>query len=98
VALSTDDRGMWDSNLTDEYYVAVKEFNLSWNELVQLGRNSLSYSFLDAATKARLLADYERRVAAFAEGFRREGWAALRNTRPETYGFICRRYQVCITR
>jgi adenosine deaminase CECR1 len=98
VALSTDDRGMWDSNLTDEYYVAVKEFNLSWNELVQLGRNSLAYSFLDAATKAQLLADYERRVAAFAEGFRKEGWAALRNTRPETYGFICRRYRVCITR
>ena len=54
--------------------------------------------FLDAATKARLLADYERRVAAFAEGFRKEGWAALRNTRPETYGFICRRYQICMTR
>jgi len=33
VALSTDDRGMWDSSITDEYFVAVKEFNLSWKEL-----------------------------------------------------------------
>ena len=32
----------WDSNLTDEYYTAVTAFNLSWNELVSLGRNSLS--------------------------------------------------------
>ena len=32
VALSTDDRGMWDSNMSDEFYVAVKEFNLSWTK------------------------------------------------------------------
>ncbi len=29
VALSTDDRGMWDSNMTDEFFVAVTEFNLT---------------------------------------------------------------------
>ncbi|MEJ1972057.1 MAG: hypothetical protein WDM96_06160 [Lacunisphaera sp.] len=29
VCLNTDDRGMWDSNLTDEYYTAVTTFNLS---------------------------------------------------------------------
>ena len=96
VALSTDDRGMWDSNLTDEFFVAVKEFNLSWDEIVQLGRNSLQYSFLDPATKARLLADYEKRIAAFAQGFQKKGWASLSTTRPVTYTFICRRYQVCM--
>src|SRR6202011_6287022 len=60
VALSTDDRGMWDSNMTDEYFVAVREFNLSWEEMVGLGRNSLAHSFLDAATKQRLLTEYAR--------------------------------------
>ena len=40
VALSTDDRGMWDSTMTNEYFVAVKEFNLSWQELISLGENS----------------------------------------------------------
>ena len=65
VALSTDDRGMWDSNMSDEFYVAVKEFNLSWEEIVKLGRNSLHHSFLDEPTKQRLLADYDKRVAAF---------------------------------
>jgi adenosine deaminase CECR1 len=54
VALSTDDRGMWDSNVSDEFYVAVKEFNLSWEEIVKLSRNSLQFFFDDAGTKQRL--------------------------------------------
>jgi len=96
VALSTDDRGMWDSNLTDEYFVAVREFNLSWEELTQLGHNSLQYSFLDEPTKQRLLADYERRVGAFVERFRSQGAAALREVKPVSYQFTCRHYQLCL--
>jgi adenosine deaminase CECR1 len=97
VALSTDDRGMWDSNMTDEFFVAVKEFNLSWEEIVKLGRNSLYYSFLDEPTKQRLLANYDKRMAAFAEGFQRKGWDALRDTKPVSYGFLCRHYQLCLS-
>lgn len=63
--LNTDDRGMWHSNMTDEYFVAVKNFNLSWNELVTLGENSLKHSFLDDATKAQLLQDYFLDVLSF---------------------------------
>jgi adenosine deaminase CECR1 len=96
VALSTDDRGMWDSNMSDEFYVAVKEFNLSWEEIVKLGRNSLYYSFLDAPTKERLLAGYDKRMAAFAESFQRKGWDALRDAQPVSYGFLCRHYQICL--
>jgi adenosine deaminase len=29
VCLNTDDRGMWGSTMTDEYFVAVRHFNLS---------------------------------------------------------------------
>ena len=96
VALSTDDRGMWDSNLTDEYFVAVKEFNLSWEEMVQLGRNSLQYSFLDAPTKQKLLADYEKRVQTFAQRFQSKGWKALEGVKPVSYSFLCKHYQVCM--
>jgi adenosine deaminase CECR1 len=96
VALSTDDRGMWDSNLSDEFFVAVKEFNLSWEEIVKLGRNSLQYSFLDAPTKQRLLANYDKRIAAFALQFQQKGWASLANSKPVSYGFLCRRYQICL--
>ena len=96
VALSTDDRGMWDSNMTDEYFVAVREFNLSWEEMTQLGRNSLKYSFLDDATKQRLLANYEKRVQAFAQGFQSKGMGGLSGTKPVSYSFLCKHYQVCL--
>jgi len=96
VALSTDDRGMWDSNMTDEFYVAVKEFNLSWDEILLLGRNSLRYSFVDPATKARLLADYDRRMTEFAARFQKGGVGALSGVKPVTYHFICNHYKVCM--
>jgi len=96
VALSTDDRGMWDSNMSDEFYVAVKEFNLSWEEIVKLSRNSLQYSFVDQATKQRLLAAYDKRIAAFETQYQKKGWAALADTKPVSYGFLCRHYQVCL--
>ncbi len=96
VALSTDDRGMWDSNMSDEFFVATREFNLSWEEIVNLGRNSLQFSFLDEPTKQRLLADYDRRVAAFAARFRKDGWKSLDGITPVSYGFLCRHYQVCL--
>ena len=96
VALSTDDRGMWDSNLTDEYFVAVREFNLSWEELVQLGRNSLKYSFLDEPTKQKLLAAYEKRVRTFAQQFQNKGWAAFEGVKPVSYSFLCKHYELCL--
>ena len=64
-ALSTDDRGMFDSTLTDEFYIAVTEFNLSWEEVLTLGTNSLQYSFLQPDVKAQQLALYHQRVAEF---------------------------------
>ena len=95
VALSTDDRGMWDSTLTDEFFVAVREYGLSWAELRTLGRNSLAFSFLDEATKSRLLTEYERRMDQFAKDFQRRGVAALDEVQPLRRGFICRHYGLC---
>ena len=53
VCLNTDDRGSWDSNMTDEYFTAVTTFNLSWAEVVQLGRNSLEWAFADEQLKKK---------------------------------------------
>lgn len=97
VALSTDDRGMWDSNLTDEFFVAVKEFNLSWEELVQLGRNSLQYGFMQPEVKADLLAKYESRMARFASQFKKRGKDTLPKE-PPMRGFICKHYKLCPAR
>jgi adenosine deaminase CECR1 len=95
VALSTDDRGMWDSTMTDEYFVAVTEFNLSWDELVGLGQNSLTYSFASEAEKQRLLADYAARVSQFVENFQRKGKSMLHKVKPTKRLFICQKYQLC---
>ncbi|MFO1446850.1 MAG: hypothetical protein U1F61_01635 [Opitutaceae bacterium] len=94
VCLNTDDRGMWDSSMTDEYFTAVTTFNLSWDELVQLGRNSLAFSFAQPEVKAALLADYDARLAAFVARYQNgtvtEALARLSSVRPVTYGYARR--------
>jgi adenosine deaminase CECR1 len=91
VCLNTDDRGMWDSNLTDEYYTAVTTFNLSWDEMVQLGRNSLAFSFAPPPVKAKLLADFERDIAAFeAKYVPANSLSQLASVKPVAYGYAQR--------
>jgi adenosine deaminase CECR1 len=94
VALSTDDRGMWDSNLTDEFFVAVKEFNLSWDELVTLSRNSLRFAFAPDVVKADMLSRLAIRIDDFRRQVATRPAAALDAT-AHSYGFTCRRYGLC---
>lgn len=91
VCLNTDDRGMWDSNLTDEYYTAVTNYNLSWEELIPMGRNSLTYSFAQPEVKAKLLTDYDNAVAAFEARYApADSLTKLKNVKPVTYGYAKR--------
>ena len=95
--LNTDDRGMWDSNMTDEYYTAVTLFNLSWAELTGLARSSLRHGFMEAELKEKLFADHERRLAEFeariAAGTPEEALATLAaQTRPVAYGYARRNW------
>jgi adenosine deaminase CECR1 len=94
VALSTDDRGMWDSTLTDEFFVAVREFNLSWDELRTLGHNSLAFSFLADSEKRALLERLDERLADFEARIGRRPQATLAAD-AVSYGFLCRRYGLC---
>jgi adenosine deaminase CECR1 len=94
VALSTDDRGMWDSNITDEFFVAVREFNLSWEELKQLGRNSLRHAFAPEPLKSELLKRLESRVESFESTIATAPASALSSS-ARGYGFICDHYQLC---
>ncbi len=95
VALSTDDRGMWSSNITDEFFVATKEFNLSWGELKRLSTNSIKYGFMEPDVKARLLKTYEKRIAEFEKKFVRSGLEAVATKKAITYEFMCRYYKLC---
>jgi adenosine deaminase CECR1 len=91
VCLNTDDRGSWDSNMTDEYYTAVTNFQLTWAEIVQLGRNSLSYSFAEPALKEKMLREYDRDLAAFAQKFDTAGWReTLKTVKPAVSGYAAR--------
>ena len=94
VSLSTDDRGMWDSTMTDEFYVAVTEFDLSWDEIKLLSRNSLAHAFVSPAIKQELLEDFEAKMARFEREMSRSGVAKL-PPMPETQSFICKRYELC---
>jgi adenosine deaminase CECR1 len=97
VALSTDDRGMWDSTMTDEFYVAVREFNLSWAEVKLLSHNSLQYSFLDEPTKAELIKAWQQRMERFEAVAENQGTAAASTGAPQYRSFICRQYEICVT-
>lgn len=47
VALSTDDEGVSRTDLTNEYLRAVTEHGLSYSQIRQISRDSLTYSFLE---------------------------------------------------
>jgi adenosine deaminase CECR1 len=96
VCLNTDDRGMWDSNLTDEYFTAVTLFHLSWAEMLSMGRDSLAHAFVQPEDKARLLADFDRRIASFEQRYGApslEGaLGSLASVKPVTYGYARRNW------
>ncbi len=91
VCLNTDDRGSWDSNMTDEYMHAVQLFRLTWREMVEMARNSIRYSFAPEEMKAAMMESYERDLAAFEKRMNREDWAAeLEKIKPEVSGYARR--------
>ncbi|MEM7790055.1 MAG: adenosine deaminase [Verrucomicrobiota bacterium] len=86
--LNTDDRGMWDSNFTDEVYVAVERFNLSWEELKKVARYSYEYCFAEPDLKKSLRADYESQLSAFEAQFSESNWQSIVSGVPAvTHGY-----------
>ena len=86
VCLNTDDRGAMRSSLTDDYFLAVKHFNLSWQELVRIGRYSLEFAFVEEPVKAKLLALFEQRAKLFAVRYSVPNWRGVPRT-PQVSGF-----------
>lgn len=74
VCLNTDDPGVWDSNLTDEHFTASRHFGLTWDEMKQMARDSLRYSFAPSEVKRLMLANYEIAIQGFESRFAK-GWA-----------------------
>jgi adenosine deaminase CECR1 len=93
VCLNTDDRGMWDSTMTDEYYSAVTTFGLTWPEIVQLGENSLTYAFAEDDVKTRLIEDYRRGMADFEDRYLSvDSLKRLERIQPIAFGYAKRNW------
>jgi len=75
--------------LHDEYFTAVTTYNLTWEEIVRIGRNSLEYSFRRAPrSKARLLADYEKAVSPVELKYGADNWReSLGRVTPHVSGY-----------
>ncbi len=65
VALVTDDMGVARSSHTLEFVKAVEEHGLDYLTVKRLVRNSIAFSFADAATKARLQGELSAAFVAF---------------------------------
>lgn len=76
VVLSTDDAAVERIDLTNEYFRAARDYRLGYSALRSIARASLTYSFLDDATKRAELARFDRASAAF------EGAVAASNSVP----------------
>jgi adenosine deaminase len=76
VVLSTDDEGVSRTHLTQEYQRAVLAYNLTYPDLKSIVRNSIEYSFLPPAEKARARLDLEKRFEQFEKNRNREGATA----------------------
>lgn len=50
VVLSTDDEGILRTDLTTQYVTAAYEHGVSYNDIKQMNRNALTYSFLDGVS------------------------------------------------
>ena len=91
VCLNTDDLGILDSNLTDEYFAAIALFDLTWAEVVQIGRWSLEFSFAEEALKKKLLARFDANVSRFEKEYSAADWRArLSGVRPQPSGSTLR--------
>lgn len=65
VTLNTDDPGVFETDLSREFFLAVTTFNLSWAEVKRLSRNSLERAFATKEEKQALLQRWEREMAEF---------------------------------
>jgi adenosine deaminase/adenosine deaminase CECR1 len=66
--ISTDDAGVTRHNLAGEYVLFASRYKPSYAELKKTSYNSIRYSFLPQADKARLTRQLDARFAKFEAG------------------------------
>lgn len=66
MSLNTDDGGIFETTITDEFAAAVQAFDLTWQQVEELCENSLLYAFCSDRDKKELLATWKRRWEYFS--------------------------------
>ena len=63
--ICTDDPGILRTSLTEEYALAAYRYNLSYDEIKQMSRNAIEYSFLPENKKTELLKAFDDKIVVF---------------------------------
>jgi len=74
ICLSTDNPGVFGSQLTDEFYLAATAWEASYSELAVMTRASLQHCFAPPPVRRALLRRHEQALRAFEQRFLRPGW------------------------
>jgi len=69
VCLNTDDPGIFDTCMTDEFYYTTLSFDLSFESIKRLVTNSITSSFLPDAEKARRVSVFNDRFNKFCTDY-----------------------------
>lgn len=69
IVISTDDPGILRTSLTEEYTNAVYRYDLSYNDVKEIVRNSIDYSFLNDTDKETVMDTYMARLAKFEKRY-----------------------------
>lgn len=64
-SLSTDDEGMFETDISQEFFIAIMETDINYTEVKQLVLNSIDTSFADRYTKQRLHSKLIKQFADF---------------------------------
>lgn len=67
VSLSTDDEGMFATDIVQECVKAVQHTDVTYHEMREMALNSIRTAFVDEGTRARLLRELEQRFAQFEQ-------------------------------
>ncbi len=67
VTLNTDNAGIFQTNMSNEFCLAALYFDLSWEDIKQLARNSLKYSFATPTTRRNLVENWDKEISIFEQ-------------------------------
>ncbi len=67
VSLSTDDEGILETDISNEYQMAITHSNMTWHEMKRLALNSVETAFVDSEVREKLLKKLEDELRSFEE-------------------------------